>query len=307
MALIDPNETLNQLDGEELVRIPSWITTNPVYNGMKIIEHIGRGAFSNVYKVKHLDGNVYAMKIMPIEKDRENLEPGHGFLRMLSEIRILRSLSPHPALLKYVFSWSDTVKPWFYIITELCECTLETFIKCDKRSEQLATTDAIHINKYRVCLDIIHGLKHLHMNGYIHCDVKPSNILIRADGRSVIGDVGISSMIGETIGYDYQSELYTDPRFIGDSITPVDPEMDVYSFGIVLFEMFYPFGETEMERVQTIMNLRQNNTISTSWWEECTSIAELVLCCTSQIVSSRPTIAALWWRFITISLFEDIL
>ncbi len=91
-----------------------------------------------------------------------------------------------------------------------------------------------------VLCDIAHGLDYAHEKGVVHRDVKPGNVLFRKDGRAVLADFGIakamdggtgSTMAGMSVGTpDYMSP----EQARGE---PVDGRSDLYSLGVMLYEM----------------------------------------------------------------------
>lgn len=106
----------------------------------------------------------------------------------------------------------------------------------DKIREEgaLKISDAVTIAK-----DIASGLAHAHLNNLVHCDVKPHNILMTADGHAKIADFGIARAITESTmtysGSVIGSVHYFSPEQAqGSTITP---KSDVYSLGIVMYEM----------------------------------------------------------------------
>ncbi|MBQ9441599.1 MAG: Stk1 family PASTA domain-containing Ser/Thr kinase [Selenomonadaceae bacterium] len=106
----------------------------------------------------------------------------------------------------------------------------------DKIREEgaLKISDAVTISK-----DIASGLAHAHLNNLVHCDIKPHNILMTADGHAKIADFGIARAVTESTmtysGNVIGSVHYFSPEQAqGGTITP---KSDVYSLGVVMYEM----------------------------------------------------------------------
>ncbi|NOT31228.1 MAG: protein kinase [Planctomycetes bacterium] len=93
----------------------------------------------------------------------------------------------------------------------------------------------------RVCVDVADGLHFAHLNGLVHRDIKPHNILVQPDGRVQIADFGLVrdellgslTMTGEIAGTLH----YMSPEQARIRKTPIDHRTDVYSLGVVLYEL----------------------------------------------------------------------
>ena len=95
------------------------------------------------------------------------------------------------------------------------------------------------LNATSIAKDIASGLTHAHANNIVHCDIKPHNILMTEDGHAKITDFGIARAVTESTltygGSVIGSVHYFSPEQArGGAITP---KSDVYSLGIVLYEM----------------------------------------------------------------------
>jgi serine/threonine-protein kinase len=109
-------------------------------------------------------------------------------------------------------------------------------------------------------IQICEGLGKAHQAGVIHRDIKPSNIVIGSDGRPRILDFGLAAIKGDThitkTGSTLGTVGYMSPEQVEGKT--VDERSDLFSVGIVLFEMITgrpPFkGETEAATMNSILN-----------------------------------------------------
>jgi len=87
------------------------------------------------------------------------------------------------------------------------------------------------IDILRIITDVAGALDHAHHEGVIHRDVKPSNIMVTADGHATLTDFGLALSIPEgTIGTTFGSVHYIAPA-------QAVPQSDLYSLGVILYEM----------------------------------------------------------------------
>ncbi|KAL9892877.1 eukaryotic translation initiation factor 2 alpha kinase Gcn2 isoform 1-T1 [Glossina fuscipes fuscipes] len=166
-----------------------------------------------------------------------------------------------------------------YIQMEFCEkCTLRTAID----DNLFQNTDRL----WRLFREIAEGLSHIHQQGIIHRDLKPVNIFLDSHDQIKIGDFGLAttsflalqshveSMQPTQTSHITSTEdgtgtgkvgttLYVAPELTGNaSKSTYNQKVDMYTLGIILFEMSQPPFATSMERAQTIINLRSPNIIA---------------------------------------------
>ena len=92
----------------------------------------------------------------------------------------------------------------------------------------------------RLTLQIARALDAIHTAGIVHRDLKPSNILFRADGRPVIVDFGLAKDLGVNSTLTIAGKLLATPRYMSPEQCmgkPVDQRSDLYSLGVVVYEM----------------------------------------------------------------------
>ena len=133
-----------------------------------------------------------------------------------------------------------------YIVMEYVKgVTLESLIRS---SGTIRPQRAVQIT-----LKILQALGHAHKNNIVHRDVKPQNILVDADGRVKVTDFGIARMVGTTTstinGQNILGSVhYFSPEQAQGKVA--GPQSDLYSVGVVLYEMVtgrVPFdGDTPM-------------------------------------------------------------
>ena len=154
-----------------------------------------------------------------------------------------------------------------YIQMEFCEQkTLKTLI--DKGMDEAET--------WKVFRQLMEGLSHIHAQGMIHRDLKPTNIFLDSHGDIKIGDFGLATRLDlaeinkrQSASYDgvnvgsamtsaVGTSFYIAPEILNPRRPKYDEKVDMYSSGIILFECICPF-ETQMERAVILTNLRNQD------------------------------------------------
>jgi serine/threonine-protein kinase len=196
----------------------------------RVLEPLGRGGMARVYRAYHPQLDRYvAIKVL-----RSDLVEEKEFLaRFRREAQAVAALRHTNVVQVFDFDVQGDV---YYIVMELLEGdTLKTRLNDYRvRGEQMELGEMV-----RVLLDVLDGLAYAHSEGMIHRDVKPANILLTRRGQAVVADFGIAQIIGgtrHTVSGALMGTLnYMAPEqgFEGRS----DVRSDVYSLGIVLYEM----------------------------------------------------------------------
>ena len=191
--------------------------------GYKVVRKLGEGGMATVFLAvqESLDREV-ALKVMaPV------LAANATFCeQFMKEGRIAAKLT-HPHLM--TVHDIGTENGIYYLASEFLPAgTLR------ERMDRITTNDILNVTR-----DIAAGLAYAHDKGFVHRDVKPGNIMFRANGTAVLADFGIAkamksvsaaTMAGNAIGTpDYMSPEQA-------QATMIDGRSDLYSLGAVLFE-----------------------------------------------------------------------
>ena len=196
-------------------------------NRYEILECIGTGGMAVVYKARdHRLNRLVAIKILKPE-----LANDADFRRRFhDESQAVAMLSHANIVSVYDVSNSDGLN---YIVMELIDgLTLKQYMQ--RRGTPLNWREAQHF-----ITQIMRALSHAHERGIIHRDIKPHNIMVLRDGSVKVTDFGIAqlasaaqnTMTQEAIG----SVHYISPEQAKGS--HVDCRTDIYSAGVVLYEM----------------------------------------------------------------------
>ncbi len=201
---------------------------------LEVLELIGAGGMGAVYKAwqPKLDRFV-ALKVLPREL------AGHaGFLeRFNREARLLARL--HHANIVTIFD-TGTAGPFAYLLME--------FVDGVNLHEAMQAGRFPPAETLRLVRDICSGLQFAHEQGILHRDIKPANLLIDARGQIKIADFGIAKLVGEgesgpspltsltQVGVALGTLQYMAPEQL-ESPEGVDQRVDIYSLGVVLYEM----------------------------------------------------------------------
>lgn len=192
----------------------------------EITGELGRGAMGVVYKA--LDptiGRTVALKTMRL--DGHGMESGELVRRFQNEARAAGLLS-HPNIVT-IYDAGE-VDGIFYIAMEYIEGTTLDHVLAER---QILDADEI----VRISREICKGLDYAHAHGIIHRDVKPANIMLTAAGSVKIMDFGIAKAGGSmtSTGQVLGTPNYMSPEQVRGK--PLDGRTDLFSFGVVLYEM----------------------------------------------------------------------
>jgi eukaryotic-like serine/threonine-protein kinase len=192
----------------------------------KLEAKLGSGGMSTVYLARDatLDRQV-AVKVM----HREMSEQADQLQRFRQEARAVAKLS-HPNVVAVIDAGEDGGHP--YIVFEYVEG--ETL---KQRINRVGALDAQEALAYAI--EIARGLTVAHARNMVHRDIKPQNVLIDSEGRAKLTDFGISRQL-EQDGMTATGRVLGTTDYVAPEQAmghPVDQRSDIYSLGVVLYEM----------------------------------------------------------------------
>jgi eukaryotic-like serine/threonine-protein kinase len=193
----------------------------------RLLVKVGEGGMAEVYRAQDtLLGRAVAVKLLRPQYNSES-----SFLvRFLQEAQAAAGLS-HPNIVTVYDVGQDGEQR--YIVMEYVEgVSLKEIIL---ESAPFSVDRAVDIG-----LQICRAVGVAHRAGLVHRDIKPQNVLFTADGRVKVTDFGIARALGAPKSLTEEGTVWGTPHYISPeqaSGEEVGPPSDVYSIGIVMFEM----------------------------------------------------------------------
>jgi hypothetical protein len=231
----------------------------PHIHGFRIIEEIGAGSVSSVYKaVEDPLGRTVALKVL-----KPTIAPTSAFAAQLErEARVLSTLC-HPNVgFLYAFAKNDSTM--VLVLEYIDGYSLATLLK-KKPTLPYASVAAIGAAVAR-------GIAHAHERGVIHCSLKPASILVSRQGDVKVFDFGIAlSSRQESAGLSpvrlediaaFATPAYMSPeQILGEG---VDARSDVFSLGVILYQLLSgarPFDRRDETDRPTVHRIRRDPAI----------------------------------------------
>ncbi|PHT54319.1 hypothetical protein CQW23_08781 [Capsicum baccatum] len=261
---------------------------------------IGAGSSGSVYKGTLSIGTVVAIKVLDLENEQV-------CKRFDTECKVMRNVRHRNLVPVITTCSSDYIRA--FVLEYMSNGSLENWLYGEDCHLNL-------LQRVTVMLDAAMAIEYLHHcneTPIVHCDLKPSNILLDEDMVAHVGDFGISKILAVSKSMAHTKTLgtlgYIAPEYGSDGI--VSTSGDVYSYGIMLMEVLTKRRPTDEEICNENLDLRKWITQSfsgsmlevvdanlfpeeeqiTSKSEICiVSMVELALDCTMEIPESRITI-----------------
>jgi DNA-binding NarL/FixJ family response regulator len=216
---------LHGVSDEEIVRAQFAGYERTSASGYRFVRLIGQGAMSRVYLAERAEnGQTVVLKILDgqLAKHDETLQ------RFVREAAIVSEIDS-PYVVK-IYEQGFTNRDGYI--------AMEFFARGDLKAR---VEHGISIEDARLyALHIAYGLDAIHGVGIIHRDLKPANIMFRADGSLALADFGISKRVENTTELTVAGSVIGSPHYLSPEqgqAFAVDHRTDLYSAGVVLYEM----------------------------------------------------------------------
>lgn len=196
----------------------------------QIVEQIGQGGMATVYKAFHAPTNRYvAVKVLPPEATADP----HFMQRFDREAKAIAGLQ-HIHILP-VFDYGQHEGMPYLVMRYVPTGTLK-----DRLAEGALRLD----EAIRLFCQIAEAVEYAHQKGILHRDLKPANVLLDDSGNALLSDFGLARLVGTDSSLTGVNVVGT-PLYMSPAQArgrPVDARSDIYSLGVMLYEMVT--GET---------------------------------------------------------------
>ncbi len=203
-----------------------------IFNRYRILDKYGEGEMGEVYKIKDIEKNIIlALKLLKNKNDSELIKDFKKEYLMMSSLE-----NPFFCRAFEFFKF----KEHYMFIMEFFEGL--DIIKASKNLD--------FEQKIQLIVKVLRGLAYIHSQGIIHFDIKPENILVNNEALKIM-DLGLSSFKRRTI----EKKIKGTPQYISPEIINnenVDIRTDLYSLGVIIFEIFTgrnPFSNKTVEEI----------------------------------------------------------
>ena len=240
-CLESPAENMLQVAFEGLITERPGIQIGPY----KLLEQIGTGGMGAVYVAEQKEPvrRKVALKVIKPGMDT------HQVVARFEAERQALAMMNHPNIAKVLDAGAtDAGRPYFVMelvkgapITEFCD------------QQKLDTRERLQL-----FITVCHAVQHAHHKGLIHRDIKPGNVLVEMHDVTPVPkviDFGVAKAIGQSLtektlhtgfGEMVGTPMYMSPEQAGQSSIDVDTRSDIYSLGVLLYEIVT--GHTPFER-----------------------------------------------------------
>lgn len=201
----------------------------PELEGYEIVREIGRGGMGVVYKaIQRSTKRAVALKVL-LEGPFASEAARKRFEREIELAAQLRHANIIP-----IYDSGRSSGRMYYAMEYVHGRPLIEYVR----------TSGCNVNeKLRLYLKICSALQHAHLRSVVHRDLKPGNILVDGDGEPRVHDFGLAKLGGvQDMGMSVTAQIvgtpaYMAPEQVAGDPTAIDARTDVYSLGVILFEL----------------------------------------------------------------------
>lgn len=196
-----------------------------------VLQRLGHGGMAEVYEA--YDPNLDRRVAIKVIHAHLALDPDFGE-RFHREARLVASLR-HPHIVQ-VHDFDAAHDQPYMVMEYLDGGTLK-----DRLSQLQSRGETMPLAEVKRLLEAIaSALDYAHAQGAVHRDIKPANILFTANGEPVLTDFGIAKLLGELTQMSATGSVIGTPVYMSPeqaASRPVDKRSDIYSLGVILYEL----------------------------------------------------------------------
>ena len=247
----------------------------------RIVERIGAGGMGEVYLAHDLMlGGEVALKFLPagLERDPDRLH------RFFAEVRLAQKVS-HPNVAKvHQLEQLDGL----YVLSM-------AYVDGEDLASLLRRIGRLPADKARVIArHMCAGLAAIHDQGILHRDLKPANVMLDDRGQARITDFGLAELQGDK---SEQEQIAGTPAYMSPEVLDFkapDVRSDIYSLGLVLYELFTGHKAYEAKSFDELRRVRRKPPHPPSSWvrDVHPAIDHLIMRCLERDPAKRPPSAA---------------
>ena len=224
--LLPPSEFLAVREEELCSMNPPLTVKQPDYiQGYRVLKHIGSGAASEIYCVCKPDSSeVFALKHVLLE---ETDKDDRFLVQAENEVRVSKKLT-HPAIRRIMSV--EKVRPKGWTRTEVA-----VLMELVDGQSMDTLVDSDVLSKMRIFREVADALAHMNDKGFVHADMKPTNVLVTETGNVKVIDLGQAHPIGKP-----KERIQGTPGYIAPEqadLEPLTERTDVYNFGATMYWM----------------------------------------------------------------------
>ena len=212
--------------------------------GYNLIKKLGEGGMSEVFLADEIATHQqHVLKMLPIAVEGDE-NGGEMMDRFLQEFALVSQID-HPNVAR--IHHQGFSEHHAYI-------AMEYFPGGDLR-ELIAKGIAPNV-AVAILLQVAGALTAVHAQGIVHRDMKPDNVMIRADGSLGLADFGIAKQLESGFNRTKHGEVFGTPYYLAPEQAlglPVDQRTDIYSLGVVFFEMLTGHRPFQADNAQALM------------------------------------------------------
>jgi serine/threonine-protein kinase len=246
-----PRSTTSRASSFDSIDDARFVSGTILADRYRIVGLLGKGGMGEVYRADDLKlSQPVALKFLP----DQHLSDGAALARFHREVRVARQVSHKNVCRVYDIGEIDGRH---FLSME--------FIKGEELSSLLRRIGRLPIDKaLQIARQICAGLSAAHDSGILHRDLKPANIMIDAEGNARITDFGLAGLAEEI----REDEMYAGtPAYMAPEQLEGDPptvRSDIFSLGVVLYELFTAKRAYEAQSLGELIKLRRSDSTPTN-------------------------------------------